>query len=89
MLGLSSPAFLTGNAGLLLFRESAVEPLISLEQAAELLSLKPNQLYELCRNRSRCRQKHPIPKIRLGKRTLFRPSALQEWILKLEQTASK
>jgi excisionase family DNA binding protein len=58
--------------------------LISLSEAAELLGLKPSNLYELTRNRSRVRQTHPIPFCRLGKRIAFRRESLENWISQLE-----
>jgi excisionase family DNA binding protein len=58
--------------------------LISFSEAAELLGLKPHQLYQLTRNRSRAKQIHPIPVCRLGKRIAFRREALEQWILQLE-----
>lgn len=61
------------------------EPLLlTLAQAAELLGLKPTNLYELTRSRSRVRQSHPIPFCRLGKRIAFRRESLEQWIVKLE-----
>jgi excisionase family DNA binding protein len=64
------------------------EPLLlNLSQAAELLGLKPQNLYELTRNRSRVRQSHPIPFCRLGKRIAFRRESLEQWIAKLESGA--
>ena len=62
-----------------------MEPLLSLDQAASLLGLSRGQLYELTRNRSRARQAVPIPVIRLGKRKMFRGTALHEWVLQLEK----
>jgi excisionase family DNA binding protein len=59
--------------------------LLSLSQAAELLGLKPSQLYELTRRRSRCRQAFPLPFVRLGKRIAFRRESLERWIAQLEQ----
>jgi excisionase family DNA binding protein len=58
--------------------------LLSLPEAAELLGLKPSNLYELTRNRSRVRQAHPIPCLRLGKRIAFRRESLENWISQLE-----
>jgi excisionase family DNA binding protein len=58
--------------------------LISLSEAAELLGLKPSNLYELTRSRSRARQAHPIPMCRLGKRIAFRRESLEQWIATLE-----
>ena len=65
-----------------------MEPLIDMEAAARLLSMDKKALYEVCRSRSRMRQAVPIPRVRIGKRTLFRPSALHEWVLKLEKQAA-
>jgi excisionase family DNA binding protein len=58
--------------------------LISISQAASLLGLTKPQLYEICRTRSRSRQKHPIPFVRLGKRLAFRRESLEKWIAQLE-----
>lgn len=58
--------------------------LLSISEAAELLGLTKEQLYELTRTRSRVRQAHPIPHCRLGKRIAFRRESLEQWIAKLE-----
>jgi excisionase family DNA binding protein len=58
--------------------------LLSLSQAAELLGLKPSNLYELTRQRSRIRQAIPLPYVRLGKRLAFRKESLERWIAQLE-----
>jgi excisionase family DNA binding protein len=64
-----------------------MEPLLTIDEAAGLLKLTRSQMYELTRNRSRCRQIVPLPVIRIGKRKMFRSAALHDWILKLEQQA--
>lgn len=61
--------------------------LLNLSQAAELLGLKPQNLYELTRSRSRIRQRVPLPYVRLGKRLAFRRESLEKWISQLEATA--
>jgi len=58
--------------------------LVSLSEAASLLGLTKNQLYEICRTRSRIRQACPIPFVRLGKRLAFRKESLERWIAELE-----
>lgn len=58
--------------------------LLSLSEAADLLGLKPSNLYSLTRSRSRVRQTHPIPFCRLGKRIAFRRESLEQWISTLE-----
>lgn len=57
---------------------------ISISEAASLLGLSKQQLYELTRERSRARSTHPIPFLRLGKRIAFRRESLEQWIAKLE-----
>lgn len=61
------------------------QPLVlSLSQAAELLGIKPQNLYELTRTRSQVRQKVRLPFLRLGKRLAFRRESLEQWISQLE-----
>ncbi len=57
---------------------------LSLSEAAELLGIKPSQLYEHTRTRARVRQRIPIPHLRLGKRIAFRRESLERWIAQLE-----
>lgn len=63
-----------------------MEPLLNMDEAAALLKLTRQQLYEITRRRSRLRMRHPLPVIRVGRRKMFRASSLNEWIAKLEQT---
>jgi len=58
--------------------------LLSLFETADLLGLKPSNLYEMTRARSIARQAHPIPFLRLGKRIAFRRESLEQWIAALE-----
>lgn len=58
--------------------------LVSISDAASLLGLTKQQLYEICRTRSRVRQARPIPFVRLGKRLAFRKESLERWIAELE-----
>ena len=53
---------------------------LSLPEAAELLGLTSDQLYELTRNRSRVRSRNPLPYLKLGKRLAFRRASLEQWI---------
>jgi predicted DNA-binding transcriptional regulator AlpA len=65
-----------------------MEPLLTLEQAGQLVGMTRQQLYELTRSRCRVRMAHPIPYLKLGKCIRFRASSLNEWIQKLEQNAT-
>jgi hypothetical protein len=62
---------------------------LSLSEAAALLGLEPTQLYSLTRERSRIRQSHPLPVIRLGKRLAFRREALVSWLLANENGGTR
>jgi predicted DNA-binding transcriptional regulator AlpA len=57
---------------------------LNLSEAAELLGIKPSQLYEHTRARARARQRIPLPHLRLGKRLAFRRESLERWIAQLE-----
>jgi len=59
--------------------------LISISEAASLLGLTKQQLYQLTRERSRVRQAQAIPVVRLGKRLAFRRESLVEWVASLEK----
>jgi excisionase family DNA binding protein len=58
---------------------------LSISEAAQLLGLTRSQLYQLTRERSRIRQSHPLPVIRLGKRLAFRRASLEQWLAESEQ----
>jgi predicted DNA-binding transcriptional regulator AlpA len=60
---------------------------LNLSKAAELLGIKPSQLYEHTRARVRARQRIPIPHLRLGKRICFRRESLEKWVAQLEDAA--
>jgi excisionase family DNA binding protein len=57
---------------------------LSLSEAASLLGLTKQQLYQLTRERSRCRQARPLPFLRLGKRLAFRRESIEAWIISQE-----
>jgi predicted DNA-binding transcriptional regulator AlpA len=64
--------------------------ILSLAEAADLLGLRPSQVYGLTRNRSRCHQRIPLPFLRLGRRRLaFRRESLEKWIVQLESEAAE
>lgn len=60
---------------------------LTMDEAAAELKLTRTQLYELTRKRCRDRMPHPIPFVKLGKRTLFQRQSLVDWIKELEQRA--
>jgi excisionase family DNA binding protein len=52
------------------------EPILTIEQVAERLQLRPSTVYELTRRRSR----HPLPVLRVGKFLRFRWSQIEHWL---------
>jgi excisionase family DNA binding protein len=61
--------------------------LLTITEAASLLGLSKQQLYQLTRERSRSRQSRPLPYVRLGKRLAFRRESLIAWIAANENGA--
>jgi excisionase family DNA binding protein len=56
------------------------EPILTIEQVAERLQLKPSTVYELTRRRSR----RPLPVLRVGKFLRFRRSEIEAWLVQRE-----
>lgn len=52
------------------------EPILTAQQVAERLQLKPSTVYELTRRRNR----RPIPVLRAGKFLRFRWSEIEQWL---------
>ncbi len=57
------------------------DPLLTAEDLAKWLRVTPRAIYELSRNRSQVRGKHPLPAIRIHKKMLrFRRSDIEAWL---------
>jgi excisionase family DNA binding protein len=65
-----------------------VGEILTLKEAAKLLKLKPGQLYEQTRERTRARQECPVPFIKIGKHLRFRQPDLEAWVEKLATEAA-
>lgn len=63
--------------------------LMNIDAAATFLGLPRNTLYELTRNRSQQRQKHPIPFAKVGKKIYFQRESLERWVAILEHKNGK
>ncbi|MBZ5688444.1 MAG: helix-turn-helix domain-containing protein [Acidobacteriia bacterium] len=57
---------------------------LNLNEAAQLLGLSPEHLYELTRKRSRERTSNPVPHLHLGRRLVFRREDLRAWAASIE-----
>lgn len=52
---------------------TTIEPLLTLEQVATLLGVRPRRVYELVWHRG-------LPAVRIGRRLRFRPEDLRAWL---------
>lgn len=52
------------------------EPVLTIEEVAKVLKMKPEQVYEL--TRGRCRR--PLPFLKVGKFLRFRLSSVDKWL---------
>ncbi|MGH9522126.1 MAG: helix-turn-helix domain-containing protein [Terriglobales bacterium] len=64
------------------------QEILTVEDAATLLRLEPEQIYQLTRARARCRASKPIPVIHVGKFLRFRRSSLLQWLSELESSGA-
>lgn len=61
--------------------------LLTIDECAGLLKLKPASVYEMTRKRSQERQAHPIPFIRIAGQLRFNKAAIERWLLEMESAA--
>ena len=57
-----------------------MSPLIPIAEVARLLGISRSKLYELC-------AAGKVPHVKIGSRVLFRPEALETWVLAQEVPA--
>jgi excisionase family DNA binding protein len=62
-----------------------MEKLLTIEEAAELLGVKPRTIYEMTSERGRKRE-HPLPVVKVNSKCLrFRRESLEAWTKEQEQ----
>jgi excisionase family DNA binding protein len=62
--------------------------ILTLEETAELLKMKPASVYELTRARTRKRHKFPLPCIRIGSALRFSKEDLDRWLGQLSKESA-
>jgi len=62
------------------------DEILTVQGVADLLKMKPAQIYEMCRARTRARRTYPHPMMRLNGNLRFRRSDILKW---LEQQAKR
>jgi Helix-turn-helix domain len=60
------------------------QEILTLAEAGKLLKFSESQMREICRSRSRMKQAHPIPVMKIGKSLRFRRGSLLEWLSQIE-----
>jgi predicted DNA-binding transcriptional regulator AlpA len=61
--------------------------ILTVIEAAELLKMKPTQLYSMTKKRGRARMKKPIPVIKINGSLRFAKESLENWLKELECAA--
>jgi predicted DNA-binding transcriptional regulator AlpA len=65
------------------------ENLLTAEDLAHWLQVSPRQVYELSRNRSQVRGRHPLPSIKIHKKMLrFKRSEVEQWLERCSQAGA-
>src|SRR6266478_3919468 len=72
------PAPATGAAAPVVPISSSHEPILTGQQVAKLLQVKPSTIYEFTRRRANGRD--PMPCLRAGKFLRFKWSAIEKWL---------
>ncbi len=62
--------------------------LLTIDELAAWLKISPRSARELCRERSRARQKHPLPVLRIGRAVRFSQTAIEGWLKQLQEGAA-
>jgi excisionase family DNA binding protein len=62
--------------------------ILTVTEVAELLKLKPSQIYTMTRSRARERMSRPIPYLKLNGNLRFSKEAVERWLSDLEQEAA-
>jgi excisionase family DNA binding protein len=60
--------------------------LLTIDECAALLKVKPRTVYEMTSNRGRARAEHPLPVVRLNSKCLrFRKEDIEKWVEQLAE----
>jgi len=62
-----------------------VPEILTVRELAALLKMSVRQIYSMTETRTRVKQKHPLPILRVNCNLRFNKSAVTEWLQKLEE----
>jgi excisionase family DNA binding protein len=64
--------------------------LLTIEECAALLKVKPRTIYEMTSARGRARSEHPLPVVRINSKCLrFRRQDIEAWIEQIAKEVSQ
>jgi predicted DNA-binding transcriptional regulator AlpA len=61
--------------------------ILTVAEAADLLKMKPSQVYSMTKKRGRARMERPIPVIKINGSLRFAKESLEAWLKELEEGA--
>ncbi len=59
--------------------------ILTVDELASLLKMTRRQIYEMTATRTRSRQKNPLPLIRVNGNLRFAKSAVEAWLLRIQE----
>jgi len=62
-----------------------VPEILTVRELAALLKMSVRQIYSMTETRTRVKQKHPLPILRVNGNLRFSKTAVTEWLQKLEE----
>jgi excisionase family DNA binding protein len=63
--------------------------LLTPEECAALLRVKPRAIYEMCRRRTQAKSPHPLPYLKLhGKALRFRRADIENWLTQIAKQSA-
>jgi predicted DNA-binding transcriptional regulator AlpA len=61
------------------------EEILTVDALAEFLSMSRRQIYSMTETRTRAKQQHPLPVLRINGNLRFSKSAVEAWLAKLQE----
>jgi excisionase family DNA binding protein len=62
--------------------------ILTVAEVADMLKLKPSQIYTMTRSRARQRMEKPLPYLKLNGNLRFSKEAVEQWLAELCQEAA-
>jgi len=63
--------------------------ILTVDELAGLLKMSRRQVYTMCETRTRAKQEHPLPIMRVNGNLRFSKSAVETWLGKLQEGSAQ